>query len=113
MDSKGIFSDTLDDLKARINICDLCRLLGTHVKAQSGIVKFFRVGSSLTFQDLRSVPIVSLYTSTREGTLGKYPNIAKHAYCCSLLSQDLLGLVSGLHTQSGFNFNNVDCLTVN
>ncbi|OAG06763.1 HET-domain-containing protein [Paraphaeosphaeria sporulosa] len=68
------FSDTLADLRARSPRCNLCRLLQKHVQGHTEgdrqVLQFFRVGSSLTFHDRQSSPIVSLYTFPEGTTLG-------------------------------------------
>ncbi|KAF1964817.1 HET-domain-containing protein [Bimuria novae-zelandiae CBS 107.79] len=71
---KHSFSDTLASLKQRLHSCDLCRLLAKHVESHVDddheVVPFFRVGSSLTVGNRQQLPILSLYSTQSESTLG-------------------------------------------
>ncbi len=60
------FSDTLAGVKETADYCALCKLLlsrctQSHVGLDGGPIRFFRVGSSLSFGDGQGVPIASLY----------------------------------------------------
>ncbi|KAF2704368.1 hypothetical protein K504DRAFT_390780 [Pleomassaria siparia CBS 279.74] len=78
--SRHIFTDTLAGLRQKSSYCALCRLLLKHVDGhvvdESSNVRFFRVGSSLTFIDRQRQPIVSLYTLPSSNTLGLGPPVS-------------------------------------